>query len=118
MRPKPKITPNWARLIDDLVAAGQDLQEIGAAMGYTQVTPKMLQFLRMGAEPMERRAAALMALWCKVMKLKPENAPRLVLQHGTKPMDLEPEVAPEPKRKLGPKPGWKKALQRDAKEPA
>lgn len=64
MKREPKPQPDYAKVVNQILAAGVTQADLGAALG-TAMTDRMLLYYRNGFTPRADRAAALERLWLK-----------------------------------------------------
>ena len=89
--------PDWSRLIEDVIATGMTLAQVGSRMG-TMLTTRMLRHYADGVQPVHFRGEALIGLWCDRMKRERDDVPMLEIVRGhraarPKVVDLSPKMA-------------------------
>lgn len=90
---KPQLAPDWGRLIDDLVAAGHSVPDIGKAIG-SEFNDRMARHYRAGVQPTYWRGAALLELWAKVMQRKLETVYMVEVVRGHRVPNNRAESGP------------------------
>jgi hypothetical protein len=93
---QPTVTSDWAAMIEQLLAAGLTLADIGDSMGFAQLTDKMVRFYGMGVEPQEARRNALIDLWGKTTGKTLDQAPQMEVQYGRAIRRIEPKPQTPP----------------------
>lgn len=88
--------PHWGKLIEDIVATGMPLADVGKRMG-AMLTTRMLRAYVDGAQPVHFRGEALIALWCERLKATREELPLLDVTRGyravrPKAVDISPQM--------------------------
>lgn len=88
--------PDWGKLIDDLIGAGETLRGIAGKMGFTVMTESMVRSYRSGIQPPFWRGDPLVAYWCAVMKQKRDQVPMVPVVRGHRvqrqAVDTSPKV--------------------------
>lgn len=100
-RPGPITAPDWPAMIDDMLATGLTLAEIGDRM-CAGLSGKLLKHYRAGGQPVYWRGDMLIAAWCGTVG-KPESelprapvvTPRRV-DHNRRGAKIPPEVVHVP----------------------
>lgn len=86
-------TPNWAALIDQLLAFGLTHRQIGNAMA-SVLTVRMVRHYQLGTQPTHYRGELLIGLWCSTLNRKREDMPLAELIRGHRVAKREPDAGP------------------------
>ncbi len=65
-------SPDWSRMLDDIIASGMNERAIVDRLGLTELSPQLLRHYAAGVQPNFPRGFALYVLWMEAMD-KPES---------------------------------------------
>jgi hypothetical protein len=68
-------SPDWFRIISDLIYHGLPMKKVGEKMD-VKLTDSLLRSYRAGVQPMYPRGDALLKLWCKTTGKQEHEAPQ------------------------------------------
>jgi hypothetical protein len=88
-----QITTDWSAAIEQLRYEGLTLRDIGASMGL-ELSARMMQAYKHGAQPAHWRGEGLIALWCAKVNRSRDQLPTMLLVRGHRAQSRTEESAP------------------------
>lgn len=74
-------SPDWFRIITDLIYAGVPMREIGRQID-VQLSEQVLRHYRSGTQPLYPRGEALIRFWCARLEKESHEVPRIPFVRG------------------------------------
>lgn len=91
--PKEQLTPDWAVMLDELMAQGVTVRDIKQALG-VEVNNRIIWHYKNGSQPLHWRGEALITLYCTALARTREELPTMRLVRGHRVKENREQTGP------------------------